>query len=50
MDCERAFLATLDGNCRTPIAGQAKLVDGEVAAPRFLRPEKKETLRSLLEK
>jgi hydroxymethylbilane synthase len=30
VDCERAFLATLDGNCRTPIAGQAKLVDGEV--------------------
>ena len=28
VDCERAFLAALDGNCRTPIAGQAKLVDG----------------------
>jgi len=26
VDCERAFLAALDGNCRTPIAGQAKLV------------------------
>eukprot|EP00934_Nitzschia_sp_Nitz4_P005369 Nitzschia sp. Nitz4//scaffold141_size107518//103055//104279//NITZ4_004301-RA/size107518-augustus-gene-0.210-mRNA-1//1//CDS//3329536363//5359//frame0 len=26
VDCERSFLATLDGNCRTPIAGQAKLV------------------------
>ncbi|CAM9833517.1 unnamed protein product [Pylaiella littoralis] len=25
MDCERAFLAALDGNCKTPIAGQAKL-------------------------
>ena len=25
VDCERAFLATLDGNCRTPIAGQAYL-------------------------
>lgn len=25
VDCERAFLATLDGNCRTPIAGQAKV-------------------------
>lgn len=23
VDCERAFLARLDGNCRTPIAGQA---------------------------
>jgi hydroxymethylbilane synthase len=30
VDCERAFLAALDGNCRTPIAGQAKLIDGEV--------------------
>lgn len=27
VDCERAFLAVLDGNCRTPIAGQAKVVD-----------------------
>ena len=26
--CERAFLATLDGSCRTPIAGHAT-VDGE---------------------
>jgi hydroxymethylbilane synthase len=24
--CERAFLAELEGNCRTPIAGQAKLL------------------------
>lgn len=30
VDCERAFLAALDGNCRTPIAGQAKIVDGQV--------------------
>jgi len=30
VDCERAFLAALDGNCRTPIAGQAKIVDGEM--------------------
>ena len=22
VDCERAFLASLDGNCRTPIAGE----------------------------
>merc|ERR1719393_963899 len=28
VDCERAFLAALDGNCRTPIAGQAKM-EGE---------------------
>lgn len=25
VDCERAFLATLDGNCKTPIAGQARM-------------------------
>tara|TARA_B110001452_G_scaffold146458_1_gene121758 strand:+ start:1 stop:1161 length:1161 start_codon:yes stop_codon:yes gene_type:complete len=30
VDCERAFLAALDGNCRTPIAGQAKIVDGKL--------------------
>jgi hydroxymethylbilane synthase len=32
-DCvaaERAFLAVLDGSCRTPIAGHARLVDGRV--------------------
>jgi len=25
VDCERAFLAKLDGSCRTPIAGQARI-------------------------
>lgn len=30
VDCERAFLAALDGNCRTPIAGQAKIIDGKL--------------------
>jgi len=30
VDCERAFLEALDGNCKTPIAGQARIVDGEV--------------------
>lgn len=30
VDCERAFLARLDGNCRTPIAGQARVIDGQV--------------------
>lgn len=29
--CERAFLATLDGSCRTPIAGEAKLEDGRLS-------------------
>lgn len=28
VDCERSFLKELDGNCRTPIAGQAKIVNG----------------------
>ncbi|MBZ6075733.1 hydroxymethylbilane synthase [Microvirga puerhi] len=27
---ERAFLTVLDGSCRTPIAGHARLVDGEL--------------------
>lgn len=26
--CERAFLAELDGNCRTPIAGYAEVING----------------------
>eukprot|EP00968_Pinguiococcus_pyrenoidosus_P011202 scaffold895_cov315-Pinguiococcus_pyrenoidosus.AAC.51 len=31
VDCERAFLSTLDGNCRTPIAGQARVLpDGQL--------------------
>lgn len=30
VDTERSFLATLDGNCKTPIAGQAKIVDGKI--------------------
>jgi hydroxymethylbilane synthase len=29
--CERTFLAVLDGSCRTPIAGHARLVDGQVS-------------------
>merc|ERR1711941_262186 len=28
--CERAFLAVLDGNCKTPIAGQARVINGEI--------------------
>lgn len=28
--CERAFLATLDGSCRTPIAGHASISDGQI--------------------
>jgi hydroxymethylbilane synthase len=30
VECERAFLARLDGSCRTPIAGLAQLVRGEL--------------------
>ena len=29
--CERAFLAALDGSCRTPLAGHASLRDGRIA-------------------
>ncbi len=30
LTCERAFLALLDGSCRTPIAGHARLHDGHL--------------------
>lgn len=30
VDCERAFLEALDGNCKTPIAGQAKIEGDEL--------------------
>jgi hydroxymethylbilane synthase len=30
VECERSFLEALDGNCKTPIAGQAKIVDGKI--------------------
>ena len=37
VDCERAFLKSLDGNCRTPIAGQAKIcADGKLHFKGFL--------------
>jgi hydroxymethylbilane synthase len=28
--CERAFLAALDGSCRTPVAGHAQVADGQI--------------------
>jgi hydroxymethylbilane synthase len=31
VDCERAFLAALDGSCRTPLAGHATLKDGRIS-------------------
>ncbi len=30
VSCERAFLAVLDGSCRTPIAGHARMEDGRL--------------------
>lgn len=30
VDTERAFLEALDGNCKTPIAGQARIVDDKI--------------------
>jgi hydroxymethylbilane synthase len=30
VDCERSFLEALDGNCKTPIAGQARIIDGKM--------------------
>jgi hydroxymethylbilane synthase len=30
LSCERAFLAALDGSCRTPIAGHARISDGRL--------------------
>merc|ERR1719469_1842706 len=30
VDSERAFLAAIDGNCKTPIAGQARIIDGKI--------------------
>lgn len=44
IDCERAFLARLDGSCRTPIAGHARLLpSGDVAlAGEILIPDGRE--------
>ena len=30
VECERNFLRSLDGSCRTPIAANARLVDGRL--------------------
>jgi hydroxymethylbilane synthase len=41
--CERAFLAVLDGSCRTPIAGHAKVAGGRLAfSGLILRPSGRE--------
>ena len=39
---ERAFLAVLDGSCRTPIAGHARLRDGDVALSRHDRKTRRQ--------
>ena len=40
LSCERAFLAALDGSCRTPIAGHARIADGAIAfAGMILKPD-----------
>jgi hydroxymethylbilane synthase len=50
LSCERAFLAVLDGSCRTPIAGHARVTNGTVSfRGMILRPdgsEAHETARS----
>jgi hydroxymethylbilane synthase len=44
---ERAFLAALDGSCRTPIAGHARVAAGEVAfRGMILRPDGSEALEA----
>lgn len=46
VDCERAFLRRLDGNCRTPIAGQARFVDGKLHFEGFIsKPDGRDMLR-----
>jgi hydroxymethylbilane synthase len=44
---ERAFLAELDGSCRTPIAGHARLVDGRLTLRgQVLREDGSETFEA----
>lgn len=47
VDCERSFLAELDGNCRTPIAGQAKIdAGGKLSFEGLIsKPDGKEMIR-----
>jgi hydroxymethylbilane synthase len=46
VDCERSFLMGLDGNCRTPIAGQAVVVDGKIRFEGFIaKPDGTDALR-----
>jgi len=44
LTCERAFLAVLDGSCRTPIGGHARVADGSLSfRGMILRPDGSET-------
>lgn len=48
--CERAFLAVLDGSCRTPIAGHAQLIGGTLRLRGLvLSPDGRETVETALE-
>lgn len=48
--CERAFLAVLDGSCRTPIAGYAALAGGTLRfSGLVLSPDGQETVETTLE-
>lgn len=47
VDCERAFLSKLDGSCRTPIAGQARIDDGVLRFEGLVaRPDGSEVLET----
>jgi hydroxymethylbilane synthase len=47
LGAERAFLAVLDGSCRTPIAGHARIAGGRVAfRGLILRPDGSEALET----
>jgi hydroxymethylbilane synthase len=47
LGAERAFLAVLDGSCRTPIAGHARIAGGTVAfRGMILRPDGSESLET----
>ncbi len=47
LNAERAFLAVLDGSCRTPIAGHARIANGTVSfRGMILRPDGSEALET----
>ena len=50
VSAERAFLAVLDGSCRTPIAGHATVVDGRVRLRGLvLRPDGRDVVEVAME-